>query len=60
MYYAFYAPSWSGKVNLRGLAERSYKVTDYVNGKDLGTVRGPSASLDLKFRQSLLVVAIPE
>ena len=60
MYYAFYAPHWSGKITLRGLAERAYVVTDYVDGKDLGTVRGPVASIDVKFDQHLLVEAKPE
>jgi alpha-galactosidase len=60
LYYAFYAPQWSGKVTLRGLAERSYRVTDYVDGKDLGTVRGPAATLDVKFDKHLLIEARPE
>ncbi len=60
MYYAFYAPHWTGKITLRGLAERAYRVTDYVDGKDLGTVRGPIAALDVKFDQHLLLEAKPE
>src|SRR5262249_53508595 len=46
LYYAFYAPQWSGNLTLRGLDSRSYRITDYVEGKDLGTVRGPEATLD--------------
>jgi alpha-galactosidase len=60
MYYAFYAPQWNGKVTLRGLSEHSYHVTDYVDGKDLGTVRGPVATLDVKFDRHLLLEAKPE
>jgi alpha-galactosidase len=60
LYYAFYSPQWSGKVTLRGLAERSYRVTDYVAGKDLGTVRGPVATLEIKFEKHMLVEATPE
>jgi alpha-galactosidase len=60
LYYAFYAPQWSGKVTLRGLGERSYRVTDYVEGKDLGTVHGPAATLDVKFDKHLLLEAKPE
>ena len=60
MYYAFYAPHWSGKITLRGLAERAYRVTDYVDGKDLGTVRGPDATLDVQFEKHLLLQAKPE
>jgi alpha-galactosidase len=60
MYYAFYAPHWSGKIVLRGLADRRYHVTDYVNNKDLGTVHGPSADLTVSFDEHLLVEAKPE
>jgi alpha-galactosidase len=60
IYYAFYAPQWSGKVTLRGLAERNYRVTDYVGGKDLGIVHGPVATLDVKFDKHLLIEAKPE
>ncbi len=61
IYYAFYAPQWSGKVILRGLAaERSYRVTDYVDGKDLGIVHGPVGTLDVKFDKHLLIEAKPE
>ncbi len=60
MYYAFYAPRHDGKVDLRGLGNRPYRVTDYVNGKDLGRVRGPSASLAVRFTKSLLLEAKPD
>ena len=60
MYYAFYAPQWSGKVTLRGLANRTYRVTDYVDGKDLGMVHGPAATLDVRFEKHLLIEAKPE
>ncbi len=60
MYYAFFAPQWNGKITLRGLAERAYRVTDYVDGKDLGTVRGPVAALEVKFDKNLLLEAKPE
>ncbi|HLN00042.1 MAG TPA: glycoside hydrolase family 36 protein [Bryobacteraceae bacterium] len=59
MYYAFYAPDWTGKVELRGLDNRAYRVTDYENGKDLGTVRGPTALLDISFHKHLLLEAKP-
>jgi alpha-galactosidase len=60
MYYAFYAPEWNGKITLRGLSERAYHVTNYVDGKDLGTVRGPVATFDVKFEKHLLLEAKPE
>ena len=68
MYYAFYAPEprgktggtkekWSGEVELRGLGNRTYHVTDYVNGKDFGTVTGQAAKLKVEFIGSLLLEA---
>jgi alpha-galactosidase len=60
MYYAFYALQWEGKITLRGLANRSYRLTDYVEHKDFGTVHGPAASLDVKFEKHLLLEATPE
>jgi alpha-galactosidase len=60
MYYAFFAPEWSGKITLRGLSSGAYHVTDYVDGKDLGTVHGPAATLDVQFAKHLLLEAKPE
>ncbi len=60
MYYAFYAPQWKGRLELRGLDKRSYRVTDYVNKKDLGRVNGPLAALDVEFQQHLLLEARPD
>jgi alpha-galactosidase len=67
VYYAFYAPTgadkssqsvkWNGEVELRGLENRSYHVTDYVNGKDYGTVTGPTAKLKVDFTGDLLLEA---
>jgi alpha-galactosidase len=66
MYYAFYAPEasanaktakgpWRGEIELRGLEDRDYHVTDYVNGRDLGTVKGPAARLNVEISGSLLL-----
>ncbi|MBV8808640.1 MAG: hypothetical protein JO033_08195, partial [Acidobacteriaceae bacterium] len=60
MYYAFYAPQWNGKVELRGLEARTYWVTDYVNARDLGTIQGPAATLDVQFEKYLLIEAKPQ
>jgi alpha-galactosidase len=60
MFYAFFAPQWRGKITLRGLSGRAYHVMDYVNGVDLGTVRGPEAVLDVQFEKHLLLEADPE
>jgi alpha-galactosidase len=60
LHYAFYADAWSGPVELKGLEEKSYLVVDYVNDVEIGSVRGPSASLDVEFEGALLVEAVPE
>lgn len=60
LYYAFFATQWDGTISLRGLADRNYRVTDYVDHKDLGTVHGPAGSLNVKFEKHLLLEATPE
>lgn len=60
MYYAFYADNWNGEVELRGLKGSSYRVHDYVNDKDLGTVAGPIAKLSVEFSKHLLLEVIPQ
>ena len=59
MYYAFFAPEggkpWKGEVELRGLEPGKYRVFDYENGKDLGTVGGAQPKLAASFTQHLLL-----
>jgi alpha-galactosidase len=58
MYYAFFAPgAWQGEIELRGLKPGSYRVLDYVDGKDLGTVEaaGNAAKLKTEFTEHLLL-----
>ena len=59
-YYAFYAKSFSGRLELRGLRPGRYRVRDYENGLDLGAVVGPTATLAARFSQHLLLEAQPE
>jgi alpha-galactosidase len=59
LYYAFYAKKFKGKMELRGLENRPYRVVDYVNDRELGSVNGESAWLEVEFDGSLLVMAIP-
>ncbi|UCF38781.1 MAG: alpha-galactosidase [Acidobacteriota bacterium] len=59
LYYAFYSDSFSGDIELRGLEEKTYQLTDYVNGQDLGTVTGPTATVNASFTGSLLIEAQP-
>jgi alpha-galactosidase len=58
MYYAFFAERWTGPLSLRGLQPDTYRVRDYFNERDLGTVAGPVARLDAAFEQFLLLEAI--
>ena len=73
LYYAFYATQppesglkgtprsahWAGEVELRGLAAKTYRLTDYVHHKDLGTVTGPTAKLKIDLSDNLLLEATP-
>jgi alpha-galactosidase len=59
-YYAFFAPHWSGNVELRGLSQERYTVVDYVHGRTLGSVSGPAASLAVTFDKYLLISAKPQ
>ncbi len=59
MYYAFYAPHWTGAVELRGLSARTYRIIDYEHQRELGTVRGPAARLPVSFEKHLLIKAEP-
>jgi alpha-galactosidase len=61
MYYAFFPPNgatWTGEVELRGLKAGSYHVTDYADGKDLGTVTATdekAPQLATEFKDHLLL-----
>ncbi|MFT4077418.1 MAG: alpha-galactosidase [Asticcacaulis sp.] len=58
MYYAFYADSWRGPVTLRGLKGR-YRVHDYFNNRDLGTVSDTAPRIDAAFDRFLVLEATP-
>ncbi|GET31138.1 alpha-galactosidase [Prolixibacter bellariivorans] len=60
LYYAFYADSWNGGVEFRGLDAKKYQIYDYVHDKVLGEVEGPVGHLHLDFKKSCLVEARPE
>jgi alpha-galactosidase len=61
MYYAFYAPAFSGQVELRGLAAgKKYSVSDYFNNKDLGTMKGENGKIKLAFNGFCLLEVVPQ
>ena len=59
IYYAFYAakPSvpWRGEIELRGLSAGQYRVYDYENQKDLGSIDGANPRLKTEFKKHLLL-----
>ena len=61
MYYAFFAPAatpeWHGIIELRGLAPGKYRVLDYENNRDLGTIDSENPELAARFREHLLLEA---
>ena len=63
LYYGFFTQKpgarYSGKVQLRGLEKRRYRVTDYAAGRVLAEVSGPAADLPANFEDALLLVAEP-
>lgn len=59
LYYAFFAPSYRGTLELRGLKAGKYQVIDYVSGKNLSAVEGPTGRIEAKFDHSLLLEARP-
>ncbi|WP_149195630.1 glycoside hydrolase family 36 protein [Luteimonas suaedae] len=59
MYYAFYADTWKGRVELRGLGRGRHRVRDLFNDTELGTVDADDNTLDVAFSEFLLLQATP-
>jgi len=59
-YYAFFDAHFAGRLELRGLEQRSYRVLDYVNQRSLGIINAASPWLDVRFDGSLLLLVTPE
>ncbi len=59
VYFAFYAPQWKGEVELRGLQNRRYTITDFEHDMDMQKVKGPTASIKVNFKNHLLLKAVP-
>jgi alpha-galactosidase len=63
MYYAFYAPTFKGDLELRGLKAGNYSVKDYTDGKDLGAVQSTgdqAPKLAAEFKEHLLIEVDPK
>lgn len=59
LHYAFYATEWHGPIEIRGLGAARYRLRNYVDGVDLGTVSATANRIDVSFRGHLLLEAIP-
>lgn len=46
-------------VTLRGLSSGRFRVTDYVQNREVGEVTAAEATLSVSFRDSLLLLAEP-
>jgi len=60
MYYAFFAPSYQGAVQLRGLADSvRYQVWDYFHDHALGEVTAGAPDVHVSFHGFLMLEARP-
>ncbi len=60
LYYAFYNNNWNGTVSLRGLqSNKTYRLYDYFNNVELGSINSNNANVNLTFKGFLLMVATP-
>ena len=60
MFYSFYSKKWNGKIELKGLNHNKiYHVYDYVNRKNLGTIKGQNPSINVTFNKHLLIEVYP-
>jgi len=59
MYYAFYAKTFDGPVQLRGLGAGRHRVRDLFNEVDLGEVDSGDATIRVAFKRFVLLQATP-
>ena len=60
LFYAFYADTWNGEIEFRGLQDMEYTITDYFNNIELGTIASSQITLDVSFEDFLLARATPK
>jgi alpha-galactosidase len=60
LFYAFYGKRFDGVLELRGLGPGTYRVTDYVGGRDLGRVQGPTGRFATRVERSQLLEVRPD
>ncbi len=60
LFYAFYDTDWNGSIELRGLANHGqYMAWDYVNEKEVATVKGDDPVIETAFKGHLLIAVYP-
>lgn len=59
LHYAFYAKSWSGPIELRGLGKGRYKLTNSFTGAPLGTATAADNRITAQFDHFLVIEAAP-
>lgn len=57
LHYSFYAETFDGTVELRGLAPGRYRIVDYVNNVELGEIDAADPTLAVSFEHALLIEA---
>jgi alpha-galactosidase len=60
LHFAFYADDWNGPIELRGLGNGKYILTDMFTGKAMGSASAAAPRLSASFSKFLLVQATPE
>jgi len=59
IHYAFFAEKWDGPIEIRGLTDARYTLTDAFTGRSLGTASAASNRINSRFERFLLVTAVP-
>jgi alpha-galactosidase len=59
MHYAFYAKTWDGPIELRGLGTGQYRLTNSFTGAPFGIATAADNKIHARFERFLLVEAAP-
>jgi alpha-galactosidase len=59
LFYAFYAPEWNGAIQIKGLPEKTYQITDYENQREMGVLKPGETQLNVAFKGHLMLMAYP-
>lgn len=60
LYYAFFAETFEGQIELRGLdPKRTYRIRDYENDRSYGLISGASPYFQTRFHHHILLVLEP-